>query len=284
MSATHLGSSGISGIRGGVHLLLIKPCDCVRKSKTRKMPPNILKKKTPLNLSPKLALLSQLRQLREAPQENRNLFSLGNTLFFLFSSSVCTWVLSCFHSQLEGTTSPWNLSVLAAWNSTRTGDNEHIPYLMVINREHSTSCFLTSGISVCKSITISAQPESSRISPAFKRSVLVWVWSVLSMFLCLGGHPGDPQHQYFASLGCCCWMSVLTNANRAWAIPCVVLRMKKTWIRQGEFKIYTLMYMINGITAQFGAYVDFVFQEFALQLTAQIPAAWISSARPQYSS
>lgn len=32
------------------------------------------------------------------------------------------------------------------------------------------------------------------------------------------------------------------------------------------------MYMVNGITAQFGAYVDFVFQEYALQLTGHIPA------------
>lgn len=67
-------------------------------------------------------------------------------------------------------------------------------------------------------------------------------------------------------------MSVLNNANIGWVIPCVVLRMKKTLIRQDKFKKYVLMYMINGISAQFGAYMDFVFQEYALQLTAQIPA------------
>lgn len=44
------------------------------------------------------------------------------------------------------------------------------------------------------------------------------------------------------------------------------------------------MYMVSGITAQFGAYVDFVFQEYALQLTGHIPATWISSARPSFSS
>lgn len=97
---------------------------------------------------------------------------------------------------------------------------------------------------------LSVNPLHASVCPAwilqdfssFRRNVLGWVGRVMSMFLHLGWHLGDPQHQYFAPLGCCCWMLGLTNANIGWIVTrCSSCHVEdeKSLIRQDEFlKIY----------------------------------------------
>lgn len=72
----------------------------------------------------------------------------------------------------------------------------------------------------------------------------------MSMFLSLGRHPGDPQQQYFVSAHWC-------KQRLGYSLCRVENEKKLPWNTQGKFLKYFIIYiiyMINGITAHFGAY------------------------------